>query len=411
MNRILCISIFFLLAGYHISAQNLPINQKELSGIFNTKQLLMSQKPANNLMYLNDSTIYLEIDSLNLWNVFFKVINHYDNKGNLVNYECYWKNNTTELKPFYKVINFYNALNQLVEMEIKEWADSTNSWIEDSKTFSFYNSKGGKTIDSTMTYNSQTMTWNINSKLLYFYDVNDYLTLAISYFWNDGIGWENSSKGEYTNDISGKRLTYIYSKWNSNQNIWENTEKNEYTYNLSNGELVSEEKFYWFFDYWGPVTKKVYLYNNNNQLTEEYVMDYGGDLNGYITSYIINYNYDIQSNNYLKTYKYWNDNTFSWIVYKKDELYWSQHNVNNISDLTADNNNILVYPNPADNILYINYADLLTKVEIFTIDGKKIMGNIINNENSINISSLQRGCYFISLQIKGKTLHQKFFKE
>lgn len=56
-----------------------------------------------------------------------------------------------------------------------------------------------------------------------------------------------------------------------------------------------------------------------------------------------------------------------------------------------------VYPNPAKGLVYINGANTISKVELFSITGKRVMevSNILNNQ--INISQLNTGMYLMRL--------------
>ena len=68
---------------------------------------------------------------------------------------------------------------------------------------------------------------------------------------------------------------------------------------------------------------------------------------------------------------------------------------------------IKVYPNPVNNILYIeNIAD--SNYEIYDITGKIVLNGI---GNQINVSSLEKGVYFLKVILEEKIITQKFIKE
>ena len=63
-------------------------------------------------------------------------------------------------------------------------------------------------------------------------------------------------------------------------------------------------------------------------------------------------------------------------------------------------NSISIYPNPADNFIYIRYQNILPEsFKIFDLNGRLINSKIINNEDDleINVSTFERGLYFISI--------------
>jgi len=83
-----------------------------------------------------------------------------------------------------------------------------------------------------------------------------------------------------------------------------------------------------------------------------------------------------------------------------------------------DLNTVKVHPNPADNILYItNIVDFVNPViTVFDIQGRRL-NNIFNAENvtakqiELNVSSLTKGAYFISIENGQKKLIKKIIKQ
>ena len=63
-------------------------------------------------------------------------------------------------------------------------------------------------------------------------------------------------------------------------------------------------------------------------------------------------------------------------------------------------NSISIYPNPADNFIYIRYQNILPdSYKIFDLNGRLVNSKIIDNEDDleINVGSFERGLYFISI--------------
>ncbi len=69
---------------------------------------------------------------------------------------------------------------------------------------------------------------------------------------------------------------------------------------------------------------------------------------------------------------------------------------------------IKVYPNPASNIINIDNTDIET-VEIFNLSGKLILTE--RNTNQINVETLSKGIYLLSIQTKNGLYSSKFVKE
>lgn len=80
--------------------------------------------------------------------------------------------------------------------------------------------------------------------------------------------------------------------------------------------------------------------------------------------------------------------------------------------------NIVLYPNPAKNIIHLNTSNSLENKEIsysiFDQSGRIVLegGNTITNlQSSINISSLQLGIYWVEIYIEDKVVRKKFIKQ
>ncbi|HTO14677.1 MAG TPA: T9SS type A sorting domain-containing protein [Edaphocola sp.] len=77
-----------------------------------------------------------------------------------------------------------------------------------------------------------------------------------------------------------------------------------------------------------------------------------------------------------------------------------------------DNNNVQVYPNPAMDILNIQWIGDNAYCQIIDIYGKVIKESAMGKANHrINISYMTNGLYILKLQIDGKTSIQKFVKQ
>ena len=77
----------------------------------------------------------------------------------------------------------------------------------------------------------------------------------------------------------------------------------------------------------------------------------------------------------------------------------------------ADNHSLSIYPNPAKNELIINNGELkIEQVLIFDMTGKTVK-TIIGNVNTVNVSELTRGIYFIQIQTETGLVNNKFIKE
>lgn len=82
-----------------------------------------------------------------------------------------------------------------------------------------------------------------------------------------------------------------------------------------------------------------------------------------------------------------------------------------VNEMSNADNNILVYPNPANDLLTIqvNSSTKNFTVEIFNLIGKQIFKS--SNNKSIDVSSFSQGLYFIKVKQDNKIMMAKFKKQ
>ncbi len=70
---------------------------------------------------------------------------------------------------------------------------------------------------------------------------------------------------------------------------------------------------------------------------------------------------------------------------------------------------VKIYPNPIENILYIESVETINEFKIYSIDGKLILNEKVS-KNQINLSELSTGAYFIEFKIDEYLSSYKFIK-
>lgn len=86
-----------------------------------------------------------------------------------------------------------------------------------------------------------------------------------------------------------------------------------------------------------------------------------------------------------------------------------QNTVLATSEISKDNSNIIIYPNPVKDVLNIQSKHEIVKAEIYDTTGR-ILNSASVKGNSINVSELTKGNYIIKLSTKDKSFTQKFIK-
>ena len=78
-----------------------------------------------------------------------------------------------------------------------------------------------------------------------------------------------------------------------------------------------------------------------------------------------------------------------------------------------DNSEVIIYPNPANDILYVsNSAFIDSDLDIYNIQGKKVLTVTNSNvENGINLTELQKGFYIMKYSANGISFAKQFIKK
>ena len=75
----------------------------------------------------------------------------------------------------------------------------------------------------------------------------------------------------------------------------------------------------------------------------------------------------------------------------------------------AENNNVSVYPNPANNVINVNATSNISNVEIYTIAGQKVGDFTVNsNHSAISTSNLTSGLYLMKIHTENGEINKKF---
>jgi len=72
-------------------------------------------------------------------------------------------------------------------------------------------------------------------------------------------------------------------------------------------------------------------------------------------------------------------------------------------------NSISIYPNPAHDFIHINSAEAIQKIQVYNISGSKML--MTENQNTLNISNLEKGIYFIQVCTAKQSKTMKFILE
>ena len=80
------------------------------------------------------------------------------------------------------------------------------------------------------------------------------------------------------------------------------------------------------------------------------------------------------------------------------------------NDVEFANNTISLYPNPTQEVLNVNSADQIAKMEVYDMLGKKVASN--NNAKNVNVAALGKGVYIVKVvKENGSIIAKRFIKQ
>lgn len=141
---------------------------------------------------------------------------------------------------FIHAVFYYNTKNQIIETQSGDWNSQTNSFDINSKVFNEYNSKGILVKDSSYIFDSGI--WSLDEKSEYTI-INDKVAVAVVSD-HDGMSWVNYSKNVYQYDGSGNLIEDLNFDWDASSETWNEDDKTIFIYNLSN-KLIEQTSYSW----------------------------------------------------------------------------------------------------------------------------------------------------------------------
>jgi hypothetical protein len=296
--------------------------------------------------------------------------------------------------PYRKHITQYDANNIDTAKISYSWSTSTNSYYNQNKEKYNYSASGRLDSITSFTWNNSTNQWYYSGKVSYTYDANGDL-LMIS---------NGSERYIYTYDSPGMMSSEVLQIWDYNMNnTWDNFVKFTYFYDILS-QLA--EMYYYDFNYsWELSNKYVNIYESetsasNLVLPQSYYLHQKTPLDYYFTKSKILY-----SATYLHTY------SNNWVL-TGDTAFYYYSSLGTSIDEKHFTKNIEIFPNPTSSIIYFKNLDLSQNIsyKIYDISGK-IVKNERCNINSIEVSTLNSGLYFIEFYTKSEFVGRgKFIK-
>jgi hypothetical protein len=244
------------------------------------------------------------------------------------------------------------------------------------------------------------MLFEDSSRIVYDYLGSDAIKQT-DQIW-DGANWENVEKADITY-TSGLPTFAEYSLWDDINSVWFPAYEQD-TATYSGGllmQVVTEN-----FDT-GDLDRSVYTYTD--ELLDMVVFEEWDGANWVPFDRELS-SYDANGNNTVLIYE--DNSTGPWVGYFKQEKDFSV--AAPLSTESFETSNFKIYPNPVNDILYLESASQLSNAanaSVYGMDGRLIKAMDLKTDQNnfeIDFQSLGKGLYI--LDIKGKNDERKTIK-
>src|SRR5665648_27038 len=313
-----------------------------------------------------------------------------------------WDKTLSQWEAGMKMEFTFNANEDMTSNSTYMWNSSLDMWFGLIKTEYTLDDNSNVISDIGYRWDFLTSGWLESGKTEYTYTNGD-MTQELSYDWDNALSeWVSSGKTELTY-TEGNISMDISSDWNTTTSEWINANKNEYTY--TDGKMTMEISYDWdeIADDWVYSSKIDITFDANGEMVMYSFYSWDKTASVWIGEMKIAISSGVVSNgiNYSISTSYsWDENTSDWIYTGKSTSYYSDQ-TSNFNEFS--NNEVLVYPNPANDFIQFDfpYQQEPAFLQIFDIQGKLILERKLTNQNPIPVSSLHKGVYIYKLQMKG----------
>ncbi len=440
MRRILSIVATLVAWGGFVYSQDFELTAKSMDLSF-----LVGQKVevVDSFYYRLDST-YTYINSGDEWVLDSKSSYVYDHSNNLRSYQFQF-NDMNVWKNGKKVVYLCAENNTVLQTQTLKWDDLTNDWayawrksyqqdinneglvvlysewekdnsrwIDKWQQSQEYNQEGRLSGYNTLTWNSVDNRWENYWNYSCLYDEEgNLLELQNKSYDKATDAWGDEWQCIYEYDTEGKLKSHQIIDWDKESDSW----KNVRAFSVSGEEDeagVVEVREDWNVgaDDWNRATSHSKIFDSKGQLIEEVYNKWDNSSGSWVENRRDAYSYNEDGIKVEEATFYWDKTSSKYENHLKSVYFYSVVAINKPVDPELPNGDFYLYPNPATDYVYISNLYEASLLTIYNVDGKAIMQKQILSANEpVNVSSLKKGVYVVTLKSDSGIKTTKFIKK
>lgn len=273
--------------------------------------------------------------------------------------------------------------------------------------FTYANNRAAK--DSFV--NSYTGISTPYSQVLYSYDANGNLTMALQQQW-DGMTYADYSRDVYNYTAANKLSSHAYDEMNTATSVWETNAVDTFRYTGSNMTYNVHYERNTGTGLWEDGQGTDNYYNATGSLDSQYSFDVTSSGNVPINK--VKYKYT-SYNHYDKLDNYYHNGTvYSTTPDDTYQFYYDTYNTTGVSNTSRARNDISIYPIPAREMLNIRFegkASGSVTVNILNMAGQLIQRTTLAAGSlQLGISQLAPGNYVAAISDENGSQNILFVK-
>ena len=371
----------------------------------------LKQPVKSRFNYLSDGRIYIHnIDFWdtvnNNWTETLKITMDYESTSAINKAVVSYYYNELMWVDIVKAKFHYQADNLVSQIDISVLNPELMVFYDLAKIYFTYNENEKPIKVFVKTIDEDNETWIDAGYLDISYNNNNYISETILSI-SDSLPEKTFvpvTKSTLEYEVDYLKTVYQFS-FDTVNNSWEKDGKKIYVYDANNN--ISENQIFAYENNVWIETSKVTFEYNNDFAYDQLVLPYKLGTFNHLAGQGNLFNHML-----IKTETFFNQVTDKeWVKVGESDYYYSNGEFSSINE-TENNVSANVYPNPAKDFAYFkfNSSDTYT-LQIFDLTGKKVLSTQIKTGDKVSIKNLSSGLFFFKLTKENINITGKLIKQ